>query len=409
MFFQRNITDQVEKALSRSPVVLLTGPRQSGKTMLMQRIAQERNYSYVTFDNIQTLTLAKNDPIGFINSLKKPVILDEVQRCPELFLSIKNDVDQNRIPGRFALTGSANPLLIPTLGDSLAGRMEIFYLYPFSQGELAGKKEAFIDLLFSNQIQDLTPEKVTKQDVYKRIFKGGFPPIQACDDQDRYAWFSGYVTNLIERDVKDLTRITDLVDFPKLLNILASRAGGLVNFADLSRESSLVTTTLRRYLALLQTLYLIQFNLPWSSNIGLRFVKSPKLYFADTGLLTYVLDLTREKITLDSSFGGKIFENFIVSELRKQATWNKERVSMYHFREHAGNEVDIVLENPRGEIVAIEAKNTETVKPVDFKGLKLLQEKMEKRFIVGIVLYQGTDIIPAGKNLFAVPVSAVWS
>jgi predicted AAA+ superfamily ATPase len=306
------------------------------------------------------------------------------------------------------LTGSANPLLIPALGDSLAGRMEIFYLYPFSQGELLNKKEIFIDYIFSNKIQDLAPKIINKENLFKKILKGGFPTIQTMNDEGRDAWFAGYVTNLIERDIKDLSQITDLVDFPKLLNILATRISGLVNFSDLGRESSLVTTTLRRYLALLQTLYIIQFNNPWSSNINLRFVKAQKLYFSDTGLLSYVLGLSGEKMLKDSSISGKIFENFIVTELRKQATWSKERVSIYHFREHSGGEVDIVLENSKSKIIAIEAKNTETVRPDDFNGLKLLQEKVKTKFVTGIIIYNGSSIIPAGDNLFAVPVSALW-
>jgi predicted AAA+ superfamily ATPase len=409
MIFPRNIKENLEKALRRSPVVCLTGPRQSGKTVLMQEVAKERNYMYVTFDNIHMLTVAKNNPIGFINNIKKPVVLDEVQRVPELFLAIKKDVDEHREPGRFALTGSANPLLIPSLGDSLAGRMEIFYLYPFSQGELLHKKETFLDRIFQQRVHEVTPEEITSVAMVKRIFTGGFPPVHAMSDEDRYAWFSGYVTNLIERDVKDLVNVTDLVDFPKLLNLLATRVSGLINFADVSRDCALVTTTLRRYLALLQTLYMIQFNKPWFSNLGLRFVKAPKLYFTDTGLLSYVLDLSREKLTLDSTFGGKLFENFIVSELYKQATWYQGRVGMYHLRDHGGNEVDIILENPQGEIVAIEAKATETVTPRDFKVLKFLQEKMGKRFIAGIVMYQGAEVVPAGDQLFALPASSLWS
>jgi predicted AAA+ superfamily ATPase len=408
MFLRRNIKENIEKAILRSPVIFLTGPRQSGKTVLVKEIAKEKNYSYVTFDDISVLTLAKKNPIGFINDLKKPVILDEVQRASGLFLSIKKDIDENRVPGRYVLTGSANPLLIPALGDSLAGRMEIFYLYPFSQGELLNKKEIFIDYIFSNKIQDLAPKIINKENLFKKILKGGFPTIQTMNDEGRDAWFAGYVTNLIERDIKDLSQITDLVDFPKLLNILATRISGLVNFSDLGRESSLVTTTLRRYLALLQTLYIIQFNNPWSSNINLRFVKAQKLYFSDTGLLSYVLGLSGEKMLKDSSISGKIFENFIVTELRKQATWSKERVSIYHFREHSGGEVDIVLENSKSKIIAIEAKNTETVRPDDFNGLKLLQEKVKTKFVTGIIIYNGSSIIPAGDNLFAVPVSALW-
>ena len=352
--------------------------------------------------------MAKNNPTGFINNLAKPVILDEVQRCPELFLTIKKDVDENRTPGRYILTGSTNPFLLPKLGDSLAGRMELFYLYPFSQGELLGKKETFIENLFSNNINNLSIETISKDDLYQKIFKGGFPTVQNLDEEGRNAWFAGYITNLLERDIKDLMQISDFVDFPKLLNILATRTSGLVNFADLGRESSLVVTTLKRYLALLQTLYIIQFNMPWSSNIGLRFVKAPKIYFADTGLLNYLLDLSKEKLIFNSGFAGKIFENFVVSELCKQLSWNSNRISVYHFREHSGKEVDIVLENARGEIVGIEVKNTETVKPADFDGLKFLQEKIKNRFIAGIILYTGKQIIPAGNNLFSVPVTTLW-
>lgn len=375
----------------------------------MKHITQEKNYSYVTFDDIQTLTLAKNNPIGFINNLKMPVIIDEIQRAPEVFLPIKKHVDDHRIAGQFALTGSANPLLIPSVGDSLAGRMEIFYLYPLSQGELENKKESFIDTMFGQNILNIEPQKTSRENIYQRIFKGGFPPVQAFDEEDQYAWFSGYVTSMVERDVKDLASITDLIDIPKLLNIVAARVSVLVNFADLVRESTLVTTTLRRYLAMLQTLYIIQFNLPWAANIGLRFVKSPKLYFTDTGLLSFVLRVTREKSTYDSAFAGKMLENFVVSELRKQISWNSTSANMYHFRDHAGSEVDIILEDPLGRIVGIEVKNTETVRPQDFKGLMLLQEKMKDRFLAGCILYQGSSIIPAANQVYAVPISALWS
>jgi predicted AAA+ superfamily ATPase len=409
MIFKRNIKENIEKALNRSPVVLLTGPRQAGKTVLMKEITEEKGYAYVSLDQIQTLMLARDNPVGFINNIKKPVIIDEVQRAPELFLAIKNNVDENRVAGQFALTGSANPLLIPKLGDSLAGRMEIFYLYPFSQGELLGRKEQLIDRLFARQIYEITPEKTTQIEIYDRMIKGGFPLVQSTDEEGRGAWFAGYVTTLVERDVKDLSNITDLVDFPKLLNIIAARTSGLLNFADFGRESSLVTMTLRRYMTLLQTLYFIQLNNPWFSNLGLRFVKAPKVYFTDTGLLSYVLDVALQRLTNDQNLSGKIFENFVVSELRKQATWNKSRVTMYHFRDHAGAEVDVVLENPQGNIVALEIKNTETVTPRDFKALKLLKEKMGEKFIIGVVVYQGSEIVPSGDNLFAMPVTALWS
>jgi len=405
--YRRNITSKIQKALARSPVVLVTGARQSGKTTLMKQIGQERDYSYISFDDVRYLSAAKSDPIGFIAGLKKPVILDEVQRVPEIFLAIKQDVDQHRIPGRYALTGSANPLLIPRLGDSLAGRMEILELFPLSRGEIEGRQETFIEWLFSSEALKVVMP-TTKQDFYHTIITGGYPPVQNLNQEDRDAWFSSYITTILQRDVQDLANITGLTELPRLLQLLATRVGNVLNVADISRTSGIATSTLHRYLALLQTVFLLNLQLPWSSNIGKRLIKSPKPYLVDTGLLSFLLDLSVEKAFANPQLMGMVVENFVQAELLKQATWNMVRMHQYHMRTQTGVEIDIVLENVAGNLVGIEIKNSQTVSMSDFKGLVYLQEETKTLFHRGIVLYTGSEVIPFGVNLYALPINALW-
>lgn len=404
---KRNIKAALEKGLSRSPIVLLTGARQTGKTTLMKEIAKEKNYSYITFDDIRFLSAAKNDPIGFVEGLSKPVILDEVQRVPEIFTVIKQNVDENRKPGMYALTGSANPLLIPRLGDAFVGRMEIFSLFPFSQGELQGKEDRFIDALFNNQI----PQKIksiSKEDLYQRINTGGYPLVQEKDYQAQESWFNSYITTLLQRDVVELAQITGLSDLPRLLYLLAPRAGNLLNVAELSRSSGISNTTLHRYLVLLETLFIITFQRPWSSNLSKRFIKAPKTYLVDSGLLSFLLGSRLETTLLHSKIAGIMYENFVVSELYKQATWNATRVKMYHMRTATGIEVDIALEDAQGRLVCIEVKSSDTVTAQDFKGLKYIEELTGEKFLQGVVLYSGSSYIPFGSKLCALPIQALW-
>lgn len=408
MIFKRNIEKKLEKALSRSPVTLLTGARQTGKTTLIKRLGKERGYSYITFDDIRFLSAAKNDPVGFIKGLVNPVILDEVQRVPEIFLAIKQDVDENRVPGRFALTGSANPLLIPRLGDSLAGRMEILELFPLSQGELLSIEDKFVDWLFSNT-PPLIPLALSKQELYHKIIIGGYPLVQDVDRESSDAWFNSYVAALLQRDVQDLAHISGLTELPHLLQLLATRAGNLLNGAELSRTSSIATTTLHRYVTLLKTLFLVYFQLPWSTNLGKRLVKAPKTYFVDTGLLSFLLNLQLDKAISEQQLMRGLLENFVQSEIIKQLTWSSTRAISYHFRTQTGIEVDIVLESAAGQIVGIEVKNSQTVTAQDFKSLIYLQEITNTKFIKGIVLYTGAEVIPFGSQLYALPISSLWA
>lgn len=402
--FRRTITVKFEKAIKRSPVVLITGPRQSGKTTLVKSIC--KGYQYITFDDIRYLQAAKNDPLGFIQVLKKPVILDEIQRVPELFLSIKQDVDENRVNGAYVLTGSANPLLIPALGDSLAGRMEILKLLPLSQGELLGIEETFIDNIFKGLLPK--SQKYSQEQLYKAIEIGGYPSaVLAHDQEDRLAWFESYVTTMLERDVKDIAHIASITDLHLLLRLLATRASSLVNSAELSRSSGISVTTLKRYLTLLEIIFFVYFQPTWAANLGKRLVKSPKLFLIDTGLLSFLLGITLQQ-TITPVF-GQLVENFVINQLQKQATWSTHRVKAFHFRTTAGLEVDGILEDYAGAIVAFEIKNRITVSSADYKGLKVLQESVGNNFKMGIVFYNGAEIIPFGSQLYALPISSLWA
>lgn len=409
MLFKRTITKKLEAALQRSPVVLLIGARQTGKTTLMHHIAATHGYTYISFDDARVLSLAQQDPITFIRGLPKPVILDEVQRVPEIFLTIKHDVDQERIPGKFLLTGSANPLLLPRLGDSLAGRMEILSLLPLSQGEILGTEEHFIDFLFNKESKlPAYGEQLSREALCEKIIKGGYPSIQGRNEEGRTGWFNGYITSLLERDVVELSNIEGLKNFPNLLSLLATRAGGLLNTAELSRLSTISSSTLHRYLTLLEKLFLINLLQPWSRHLGLRLIRSPKLYLVDSGLLTYLLSYSPERLLCDSVFFGGILENFVIAELLKQMSWSSNRVKMHYFRTQTGIEVDVILENSDGEMIGIEIKSGEKFDTHDFKGLKYLQEKVGDAFVKGIILYAGTEVIPYGRSLIALPISSLW-
>ncbi len=406
----RNITTDLLKALRDRPVVLLHGPRQAGKTTLVKALAGgEHPADYLSLDDANTLAAASSDPPGFIARLRGPVILDEVQRVPDLFLAIKADVDRTRRPGRFLLTGSAHVLLLPRLADALPGRMEIFTLWPLSQGELEGALEGFIDAVFSEELPRLGPTDAGPADLWGRIVRGGYPEVQELTAADRReGWFASYITTILQRDVRDIASIAGLTEMPRLLSLLAARAGGLLNTAELSSGTGLPWHTLRRYLALLEKTFLVQLVSAWTGNIGKRLLKAPKLILVDTGLMAWLLGVDEERLAGERTPLGGFVECFVAAELLKQATWSRTRPGLFHFRAQGGQEVDFLLEDRRGRLVAIEVKSRATVTAGDFKWLRSLRESMGTRFLRGIALYNGRAAIPFGDRLDALPISALW-
>ncbi len=406
---RRNIEEDLYAALTDTPVVLLNGARQTGKSTLALKLAKSIPAEYVTLDDAATLSAATFDPVGFIRNLSNTTIIDEVQKAPSLFPAIKVAVDRDRRPGRFLLTGSANVLLLPKLSESLTGRMEVVTLWPFSQGELLGCQEGFVENIFLEKVPSL--DKVSSEDVdlISKILTGGYPEIvQRKTPKRRNAWFASYISTLLQRDVRDLSNIEGLTDMPRLLTLLADRVGGVLNMSELSRSSGIPNTTLKRYLTLLEATYLLQPLPAWSRNLGKRLIKSPKIYLLDSGMAAYSTGQTRERLEQDPTFLGQLLETFVVNELRKQATWSDNPVSLFHFRTTTGKEVDIVLEDRQGRVVGIEVKASGVVQKRDFAGMEALAETCGKKFVRGIVLYRGDQVLPFGNRYLALPISALW-
>ena len=402
----RSITDAVLAALTDTPVVMLHGARQTGKTTLAQHIARVAHPArYVTLDDAVVLAAARTDPTAFLKGLEGPVVLDEVQRAPDLFLAIQAEVDRHRRPGRFLLSGSANVLLVPQLSESLAGRIEILTLRPFSQGEIEAVGENFIDAAFDDSLRPAGG----CDDLIARILRGGYPPaLERPDPERRRAWLGSYVTTTLDRDIRDLSHIDALSSLPRLLALIATRTAGLLNFMDLARGSGIPQTTLKRYFALLEATFLVQLVQAWTNNLGKRLIKAPKLYLNDTGLAAYLLGLNEKRLERDPGLKGALLENFVAMELEKQAGWSQACPKLFHFRTAAGQEVDFVLENPAGDLVGIEVKVSATVSSRDFNGLRALAELAGPRFRNGIVLHTGSARVSFGPRLRAVPVGALW-
>ena len=321
----RQILQRLLNALADTPVVYLQGPRQSGKSTLVQEIARN-HYSarYTTLDRSAVLTAAQNDPEGFIKGLERPVIIDEAQRAPGLALAIKSAVDENRRPGQFLLTGSAGALALPKLSESLAGRMEIHTLWPFSQSELEGEQQTFIDRLFHSEFQTNLLTATTEKELIRRIVAGGFPEAQARRTHiRRRAWFESYVDAILQRDIRDLANIERRSELPQLLALLASRSAQLLNFADISSALMVPQTTLKRYISLMETTFLVRMLPAWLTNIGKRFTKAPKLLMADTGLMTSLLGIDETQLAANRVLLGHLVENFVAMELIKQLGWSQ--------------------------------------------------------------------------------------
>jgi hypothetical protein len=287
--------------------------------------------------------------------------------------------------------------------------MEIVSLYPFSQGELAKRRENFIDIAFSSRLPSIPKSTLGLPQLWKPIFTGGFPEAVTRTSQPRQtAWFASYITAVLQRDVRDLANIEDLTALPRLLHILAARAGGLLNFSELSRATTIPQTTLKRYLALLEATFIFQPLPAWSANLSKRVIKSPKIYLLDSGLSAHVTGLTADRLLTQPSALGPLCETFVLGELRKQASWANHRVSLFHYRTTTGREVDIILENQHGQLVGLEIKASNTVSKKDFAGLDAFAKDTRKNFIRGILLYGGKEVVPFGENLWAWPMSTLW-
>ena len=404
-FITRYALPRLEEALADSPVVLIHGPRQCGKTTLAQTL---KGYRYITLDDDVQLAAAKADPVGFVSELTGKTILDEVQRAPELFASLKAAIDRDRKPGRFVLAGSANVLLIPKLSDSLAGRMELLRLYPLAQCEIVGSPLKFIDALLTASFK---PQRYGRLGAHlmDRIAAGGYPAaLTRPAGRRRREWYRAYVETLVQRDIRELARIGSLDAIPRLLQAASGQSAHLLNMSDLASPFHLTRPTIRDYMTLLERIFLIEILPPWHSNRLSRLIKTPKIHLGDTGLASALLGVDGKALASDKPLLGQLLETFVFQELRRQASWHDEAINFCHYRDKDQFEVDIVLEYSSRKIAGVEVKASATVADADFRGLRKLKDASGKRFASGVVLYDGESSVRFAEDLFAVPIKALW-
>lgn len=405
--YPRRIEPRIADALQDTPVVLLAGPRQAGKTTLVRQIAGRQRLRYLTMDDELTLLSAREDPVGMIRSLDRAVI-DEIQRAPQLLLAIKKSVDEDRRPGRFLLTGSANLMALPTVADSLAGRMETLSLLPLSQSEIESRSGNWIDSAFSGQILK-ADQPALGSDLIERVLRGGYPEaISRATPKRRATWARQYIDAIIQRDVRDVADIEKLDQLPRFLRALAQTVGQMCNYTQLGGQVGLDGKTASRYVGVFEQMYLLKRIDVWARNRLNRVVKTPKLQFIDSGLLATLLDLTAEEVQQDRMRFGNVLETFVFGELLKHTTTADGDYRLMYYRDADKVEVDVVIENAVGKLVGVEVKAAATVKESDLRGLKKLARIAGDQFKMGVLLYDGTETMPLGDRIWAAPLSSLW-
>ena len=362
----------------------------------------------VTLDDAATRRGAIEDPTGFVADLQTPAAIDEVQRAPDLLLAIKQSVDQDQRPGRYLLSGSANILTAPTIADALTGRAEYLRLWPFSQAELQGVPPRLVTALFAGTPPDVADAESGRRAHAEMLVAGGFPVARSLPPARRVPFFDSYLKTVLERDLQSVARVHDRANVRRLLEAVAATAGSPLNLDGLSRDLGIPANTIRAHIDLLEMLFLIHRLPAWHSNRLSRLIKAPKLHVIDTGLLAYLLSANAERVHTDGQTAGALFETFVVTEVLRQVSADPDPPRMFHFRDRDGREVDLVLERRDGSVVGIEAKASATAGREDFRGLRLLRERLGDRFAFGALLYTGRATVPFGDRLAAIPLQGLW-
>lgn len=412
---RRHLQPLVEGALKAFPVVLITGARQVGKSTLAKALIGRRwPAAYLTLDDPGTLGTALSDPDGLLRAHDAPLVIDEVQRAPDLLRAIKLLVDRRRRPGRYLLTGSANLMTLRTVSETLAGRVALHRLWPFSWSERTGQAlpTFFGDLFRAAQagtiLRKYFGQRPPRADLREAIFRGGYPPPSLMSSAARRRqWFEGYRQTYLERDLRDLTNILYLPEFNRLLTLAALRSGQTLNLAAFARELALQEMTVKRYIGLLEQTFQVTIVPPYYTNVGLRLVKTPKLYASDTGLACY-LSGARDWNTLEQQGRlGAMLETWVAAELVKWMALQDDYYQLYFWRTHTGKEVDFLL--ARGEeMVAIEVKESATLSRRDWAGIEACEDALGKRLRFSVILHRGDQVLGLTPRRLAVPVESAF-
>jgi hypothetical protein len=387
--------------------VLIAGPRQAGKTTLVRRIAAQHHLHYLTLDDEVTLVAAREDPVGLLRD-RDYVVLDEVQRAPTLLSAIKKTIDEDRRPGRFLLTGSANLMALPTVAESLAGRMETLRLLPLSQAEVFGASANWVDAVFRGHIPRVEHSLVGNE-LQKAVLTGGYPEMLTRDaKRRRKAWARQYMDAIIQRDVQDIADVDKLAQMPALLRALAHHSGHVCSYNRLGNDVGLTHKSAERYVGILENMFLLNRVSSFATNRLKRIVKASKIHLLDSGLLATLLNMNLDSVERDRGRFGNVLETFVYGELRKHIVSAEGDYELLYYRDHDGYEVDFIIENAAGELVGIEVKSKATIQSADLRGLKRLAARVGPRLKSGILLYDGTETFPLGEGYRAAPLSTLW-
>ncbi len=396
-------------ALGDTRVVLVLGARQVGKSTLCASIAaDEHRATTFTLDDRATRDAASDDPTGFVAGLPERVVIDEIQRAPDLVLAIKEAVDREPTPGRFLLTGSANLLTNQRVRDSLAGRAETIRLWPLTQAEIHGSDLNLADMLLAGRVPQISGAVVGRDAFVQIVAEGGYPEVRERQPSRRAVWFRDYVDAIVERDIRDIASAQKAMEIPGLLRLLASQAANVLDYRKMARDLEIEDKTVKAYVKLLEDVFLVRVIRAWRPGLGKREVHAPKPYIVDSALMAYLLGANEDRIADDDQVTGKILENFCGMELLKHIELCDDRPELYHYR-NGRDEIDIVIEDRGGNLACVEIKAAATVAPGDHRAMEKLRDARGDRFKAGIVLYTGAQTIPLGDRLWAVPVSGLWS
>lgn len=410
---RRNLCGPIEEALADTRVIGIIGPRQAGKSTLARSLVAARPHAtYVSLDDRRIRLAAEADPHGFVADRPGLLAVDEVQRVPDLLLAIKSVVDLDLRPGRFVITGSSQLSANRGVSETLAGRIERFELWPFSQGELDERREGFLDLLLDGAPGMTGASSLTKRNYLELASAGGYPEAVLRARTRRVGWFDSYVETVVEREAPGITTSPRTGELPRLLRLVAARQATVLNVADLARDARLPERSVYRYLEVLEAVFLVRRIPAWSPNLAQREVRAPKIVLTDPGVAVALRGMDVDALArpeIAQGADGAVLEGFVVTELIRQLGWSRTRAQLLHYRDRQLAEVDVIVEAPDGRVAGIEVKSGADIGQREVRHLAKLRDRLGDRFVAGVVLNTGPTALSLGERLTALPISALWA
>ncbi len=398
----------INQMMSERRVLMLNGPRQTGKTTLARELESEET-EYRTLDDGTLREAAENDPQGFIKRRTKTLIIDEVQRIPSLLPAIKKAVDEDTRPGQYLLTGSANIQSLPTVRESLAGRIAKIRLRPLTQGEIRKKAPQFIESAFKQDFSHSQPH-YDRDDLLEIAFQGGFPEPMTLQDRGRKRWHIDYISAILERDLKEIAKIHRKNAMRELVNLLAAWSGKFMDLSAIGSGLSIQRATIESYINALETLFLVERVYPWTKTDYARVGKQSKLFMVDSGLMASLLSWKVDQVRLDSDRAGKLIETFAFNEIMAQIDAGDGLYELFHYRDREKREIDFLIAREDNALLGIEIKAGSAINKNDFKHMMWFQNNLVRnREFTGVILYTGQYPASFGRNLWAVPFGLLWS